>query len=815
MLRLNLLGTPGVTAESGPLAGRATRGRRLALLALLACTRGRTLRRDLIMALLSPEVTTDRARAQLSDDLYILRSGLGEDVVTSAGDDIALNAGAISSDVATFERLLEEGQTEQAVSLVTGPLLDGFHLPDSPEFERWLDAERARVAALYAGALESLAEAAEAAAGFGAASGWWRRLAAHDPFSGRVTLRLMRALDANGDRAGAIRHARVHTTMLREQLDAAPTPEVVEFAELLRTEPRTRAVPEAVPGPDAARAIAAPAIVARVTDASADGGGGPDRAPAPAGVGTDELARVADAVGTTNEATAPSHPDGTPRAVRAGRSVFRYAAAAGVLLVLTIVGVDALMDSPQQPSPTAPSIAVLPFVNLSAAPDNAYFSDGLTEQIIATLSRVGGLHVAARTSSFRLRDVALDVRSIGDTLGVATVLEGSVRREGDRLRVTAQLIDAATGYHLWTEEYDRQREDIIDVQSEIAEAIAGALRLRLTPSLTATPARNFEAYDLYLRALYLRNTMRQDELGQALELFDRAIALEPTFALAYAGKASVIAPAVFFGYMPGEEGVAELRALVDRALELDPTLGEAHTSLGIVRLFWDWDWAGAERSLRRAVALNPSDAHAYHHLANYFNVMAMHDDVIAARSRSMELDPLNPRTVTVLAADYLLLGEYERALELFERGRKLDPVHPILLGLGPAQPSGPGAVYEAQGLHREAVGEYARIASLRGATPVEVDALRDEFARGGMPAFWRAWLDMDQRQSTDQDPVRMTLLWLAAGDTAQAMDWLDRAYEERSPGLVFLGRGLPSPIDRMDDHPRVARVIAAMRLPRS
>jgi adenylate cyclase len=394
-----------------------------------------------------------------------------------------------------------------------------------------------------------------------------------------------------------------------------------------------------------------------------------------------------------------------------------------------------------------------------------------------------------------LRDIALDVRSIGDTLGVTTVLEGSVRREGDRLRVTAQLIDAATGYHLWTEEYDRQWEDIIDVQTEIAGAIAGALQLRLEPSAQIAPARNIQAYDLYLRALYLRNTMRPDELGQALELFDRAIALEPTFALAYAGKASVIAPAVYFDYMPQEEAVAELRALVDRALELDPTLGEAHASLGIVRLFWDWDWAGAERSLRRAVALNPSDAHAHHHLANYFTAMAMLDDAIAARSRSMELDPLNPRTVTVLAGDYVRLGDHERALELFERARKLDPVHPILLGLGPAQPSGPGVVYEAQGRYREAVDEYARLASLRGATPVEVDALHDGFARGGMPAFWRAWLDMDQRQMPDQNPVRMTMLWLLAGDTAQAMDWLDRAYEERSPGLVFLGRALPSPLD--------------------
>jgi tetratricopeptide (TPR) repeat protein len=257
-----------------------------------------------------------------------------------------------------------------------------------------------------------------------------------------------------------------------------------------------------------------------------------------------------------------------------------------------------------------------------------------------------------------------------------------------------------------------------------------------------------------------------------------------------------------------------LRALVDRALELDPTLGEAHTALGIVRLFWDWDWAGAERSLRRAVALNPSDAHAYHHLANYFRVMGRLEDAVAARTRSLELDPLNPRTVSVLAGDYLRLGDYERALELNRRAMKLDPVHPLLLGSGPWLPGGPGSVYEAQGRHQEAVDEYVRLATLRGATPAEVDALHDAFARGGMPAFWRRWLEMDKRQMPDlQDPLRTAKLWLLSGDTAQALDWLDRAFEERNPGLVML-RGLPSSLDGMSSHPRVARIIAAMKLPR-
>jgi hypothetical protein len=328
----------------------------------------------------------------------------------------------------------------------------------------------------------------------------------------------------------------------------------------------------------------------------------------------------------------------------------------------------------------------------------------------------------------------------------------------------------------------------------------------------ATP--DLEAYDFYLRALYLRNSMTSERLEQAVEFFDSAIAREPTFARAYAGKASVLAPAILFRYNPNDDALDELRAAVDHALELDPTLGEAHASLGIVRLFWDWDWAGAERSLRRAVALNPNDAHAHHHLANYFNVMGNVEEAIAARSRSVELDPLNPRTVAVLAADYLRLGDHEHALELYRRAMKLDPAHPIQLGLGPSLPSGPARVYQAQGRDREAVEDYTRLAGLRGATPAEIDALRQAFERGGWPAFWRVWIEMDRRQFADRpDPLRMAMLLLLSGDTAQAMDSLDRAYEEHNPGLVFLGRGLPTSFDGMNAHPRVARVIAAMKLP--
>ena len=773
------------------MTGRATQGHRLALLAVLALARGRSVTRDKLIALLWPESPPERARHQLSDAVYIVRTALGADVIRSTGDDLVLSADAITSDVGKFEQLLDEGRPEVAVDLVAGPLLDGFHLSDGTEFERWLDGERARLTARHATALETLAESSESRGDFVGATSWWRRLAAHDPYAGRVALRLMRALDAAGDRAGALKHARIHAALLREEFETGPDPDVEAFAERLRVEPHTRSVPE--PVTPSSRPPATPPLPIRA-DASEAGTASIEPAPTDASVPT------------------PASP--TLRRTWPARS---YAlGAVVVLLVFAIAAAVNLSRARGGASPSAArSLAVLPFVNMSADSANNYFSDGLSEEIITALSRIDGLRVAARTSSFALRDGNLDVRVIGDTLGVDAVLEGSVRREGNRLRVIAQLIDAETGYHIWADEYDREVADVIAVQYEIAKAIAGALRLQLPAAQSAGRARrtpSLAAYDLYLRALYLRSRLNEDALEQATDHLDRAVELEPDFALAYAAKATVIGPRIFYHYIPRDEGVRAMRVAVARALELDPDLGEAHVARGILALFYEWDWVSAERALRQAVQLNPNYPHAWFELANYLHAMGRIEEAAEAQSRAVALDPLDARLPMILAMNYLVLGKFDDALAQYERVRRLDPSNALMLGLGPTIPVGPVRIYLARGRDAEAMEELLRIATLRGATSAEQAAMRNGFAKSGMPGLWRSWLDMDLRQfGNGIDPMRAASLWASAGDTTRALDWLERAYAARIPGLIFV-RSDPV-FAGLRSHPRFLRIISEMKFP--
>jgi serine/threonine-protein kinase len=502
----------------------------------------------------------------------------------------------------------------------------------------------------------------------------------------------------------------------------------------------------------------------------------------------------------------------TPR--RVPRRVLIAAIVAGVIALATAFPLVSRWRGAMLASPTARSLAVLPFVDLSGDTANRYFSDGLSEEIITRLGRIAGLRVAARSSAFALRDRSLDARQIGDTLGVDALLEGSVRRAGQRLRVSTRLVDAKSGLQLWADEYDREMSDVLTVQDEIAWAIANALALRMPAAIGGVARGRIdpEAYDLYLRALALRSQLRPDAMRRAVELLDQAIERQPDFALAWAAKASIVAPLVFFGQLPARQGLPVVRAAVDRAFALDPQSGEAYTARGMLQRFWEWDWAGAGRTLRQATVLNPSDPHAWHHLANYLRAVNRPDEAAVARLHGLALDPLDARLRNSLGGDYLAAGRLAEARAAFERGAQLDPLHPLRLGLGPGAPHGVWDVLLAQGREADAVAELLHVAALRGATPDEVQALRAAFAATGMRGFWRRWLVMDVRQSNGQpDSLRVATLRALAGDSTGALDILERAFASQNPAMIYI-RTEPA-FAALRTHPRFVRVVEGMRFP--
>jgi TolB-like protein/DNA-binding SARP family transcriptional activator len=797
MFSLKLLGGASVERSGVPVTGRAARGHRLALLALLAP--GRVLSRDKLLALLWPEEDTDRGRRLLSDTLYLIRGTLGEDAIVASGDELRLNPARLSSDVGEFERLLDARQPESAIALYGGPFLDGFHLAETAEFEAWADGERRRLAGRYATALETIAGECEAERRWEDAAGWWRRRAIAEPGNGRVALRFMLALEAAGDRAGALQHSRVHAALLREEYDAAPDPEIVSLTERLRREPAVRASHAAAPGEPATERLPEPAT-GRLPEPA------PGRLPQLATARLPELS------------TGRLPPPATRGRLRSARTRRAIAAAVAALALAA-----ALIARPWSPdavagskTPRAPrSIAVLPFTNLSAEPERDYFSEGLTEELIGRLSRIEGLRVAARTSSFALGGGGLDVRAIGDTLGVASVLEGSVRRDGGRLRVSARLADAESGYQLWARDYDSEIEDVFAVQDEIARAIATALELELggTAGLTARRPTTVEAHDLYLRGVFVRNQLTNDGLSKAVDYFDRAIQLDSGYALAHAGKATAIAPLVWYRHLPRAQGLRAMRAAARRALALDETLGEAHVAQGMLEFYFEWNWAAAEREFRRAVALNPSDQHAHHMYANYLVAMGRMDEAIAERIRALELDPLSSRSGFLLGRDYFAAGRYDEAIEQYRRAMEIDSTSPLALGTGQEGSFGLGDVLARQGRDADALAEYLRMARLEGIPAEELDRLRQAFAASGLRGYWRERLDVELRAAgPGPEPLRIASFHARIGDADQAAEWVERAYEERSMALPFLGV-LPF-YEGVRGHPGIAAVIQRMGLPR-
>jgi len=325
------------------------------------------------------------------------------------------------------------------------------------------------------------------------------------------------------------------------------------------------------------------------------------------------------------------------------------------------------------------SIAVLPFENMSADAENEYFSDGMAEEIINTLARLPGLRVAARTSAFSLKGQNLDIAEVGRKLNVRTVLEGSVRKIGDRIRITTQLINAADGYHLWSDKFDHRLDDVFAIQDEIAGAIADKLQLTLGiasgVAIAKSPTRNMEAYELFLKGRQQVGRGYGMDLLAALDCFEKAIALDPGFAAAHAALADTYGSLGFMSTLPPREAIPKARACAELALELDDGLAEAHCALGCVHMTYDWDWPAAEKCFRRSIELNPNYVQALYHYGHPFHAYASceFDAGIELCRRAVELDPLAAYSLHGWMANLLGAGRTSEAIPLLQAGLERDP----------------------------------------------------------------------------------------------------------------------------------------------
>jgi eukaryotic-like serine/threonine-protein kinase len=455
-----------------------------------------------------------------------------------------------------------------------------------------------------------------------------------------------------------------------------------------------------------------------------------------------------------------------------------------------------------------PSIAVLPFLNLSPEPDSEYFSDGLTEELIHVLSRMPNLRVVSRTSAFEFKAKPQSVRRIGAQLKVSKVVEGSVRKVGQRLRVSAQLVSASDGYCLWSQRFDREIKDVFGIQDEIAQKIADTLNMTLSRDVQPIPltrrTENVEAYDLYLRGRFQWNKRSGEGLHRALEYFELALAQDSGYAPAYSGIADYYIAVASWGLATPTDAWPRAREAAERALAIDHTLAEAHASMGTIRMWYEWNWSSAEQEFLRAIDLSPGHPNAH----VQYNLLLLQTGRFGEAEREVRValasDPLSIRINSYLAGVFHYRGEYDRSLERCRRALELDPqdieLH-IVLALN----------YEQKGMYKEAIRELEQAHELSH-NPLILGPLGSCYAAAGDHARARSFLDDLDRasQATYVAPITWVMIYLGLREFDQAFEWLEKAAQVRDVLLCYLRVG---PIYQcIRDDPRYSELLRRIGL---
>jgi eukaryotic-like serine/threonine-protein kinase len=466
----------------------------------------------------------------------------------------------------------------------------------------------------------------------------------------------------------------------------------------------------------------------------------------------------------------------------------KLAIIASILAVVALAAV-AYFSWPRS-NQTIDSIAVLPFANASADPSMEYLSDGITESIIDRLSGLPNIKVISRTSAFRYKKRDIDPQKIARELGVEALVTGRVIQRGDELSVSAELVDTREDKELWGEQYNRRLADIASVQQEIANAISGNLRLRLTSEekarLSKPDAANAEAYQLYLKGRYHQNQTTAEGYRKGIEYFQQAIDKDPGYALAYAGLAGSYAGlGGGNAYASPRETLPKAKAAATRALELDETVGEAHTALGYAGFLSDWNWAKAEREFRRAIELNPNNAISHAVYSEVLGTQERFDESVAEGERAQKLDPLSPHALTALGYAYLSTHRNDEAIAQFQSALELDPnAGNIRAQLAWA--------YGAKRMYPRAIAEYEKIAEQEKTMTEENQTVTSGmgwlYAVSGRRAdalkVAKEFKDLSSHAYID--PYNIAVIYAGLGDKDEVFRWLEKGYELRSSGMPYL-----------------------------
>jgi adenylate cyclase len=765
--------------------------------------------RDVLLARFWPDSDTERARNSLRQALHYLRRSLGDDVIESRGDELGCSRDRVRCDALDFLDALRSGRLEAGLELYRGDFLPAFYVEDAPEVEGWVEEQRAWYRRQAFQAAGGLAESRAVAGDMEAAVRWARQACAIDPFDEAAARRLIRFLADTGETAAALAAYDDFEARLRREHEIEPSAE-------------TRAL---VASARAAAAQPGPPVSDASSQLRADGEAGATPQPAPTGgTGTRPLASPAGSSGTHSEpepaggtggrrqdpppaATDQAHAKyAPPRSQSEGRRPWRSRRPVQLVaaVVLLLAAVAAWQASHLDAGPdTAPAVAVLPFVNMSGDAANDYLSDGLAEELLNVLTRVPGVRVAARTStfSFRGKDVAVD--SVARALGVTHVVEGSLRVAGSKLRVTVQLIEAATGFHVWSDSYDRDARDVLLVQDEIARAIARSLQVQLSPAIARPPAsetRDPEAYRLLVRAnQVMRGGSTRDVLAEAGALLEEALRRDPNYARAMAAMANVLSWQAQYRYTDPDAAYARARELAQRSVAIAPTV-EAHLVLARDAELLQWDTTAADGHFRAALEVNPLDPRALQFRAMFLDRIGRTDEGLAAARTAVELDPLHPGAYNNLAVILRNAGRLDEAHEAYLDALRVSPEDPIIL-------SNLANLMSRQERWDQALA-YLDRSDARMAPDFQSMALRTNILlRSGRRDDGMALLrDLEARP--DVPRYRLAILYSNVGDVDKILDLLEQAVDRREDWAV--GIRSPDTFRGIREHPRFVKLLERM-----